>query len=345
MSAEQQKTMPPVSVAHAVRDANGKRAQTERTPSPIDARREFEALVAAFRRASMARYIDPKSDFGFKRLFGSEDNKEILKQFLYDVLALPHPIVDLNFLPTEQLPPTSDQRRGIYDVYCTDSQGQRFFVEMQKGHQIHVKERALFYSTFPITHQSARGEGWAFDLLPVYCLVILNFTLDEMDEETGPNHPEALRRVQLVETGRGQIFYDKLTYVWVEIPKFNKALTDDLTPAEQWLYFLKHLPALQEIPAELAREPFATAFAIAEESALSTEEYWQYEVSLKAARDLNAQLASARLRGMAEGREEGREKGREEERRAIARALLAQGVARRLIAQTTGLPEESLDEL
>ena len=77
----------------------------------------------------MARYIDPKTDFGFKRLFAQEDSKDILKQFLFDVLPLTHPIQELSYIPNEQLPQSADERVGVYDVYCTDVLGQRFIVE------------------------------------------------------------------------------------------------------------------------------------------------------------------------------------------------------------------------
>lgn len=78
----------------------------------------------------MGRYIDPRTDFGFKRLFGQEDGKDILKQFLFDVLDLPHPIAELNYIPSEQLPSSPAKRRGIYDIYCVDTMGRRFIVEM-----------------------------------------------------------------------------------------------------------------------------------------------------------------------------------------------------------------------
>lgn len=94
----------------------------------------------------MAKYIDPRTDFGFKRLFGQEDSKEILKQFLFDVLNLPYPIEELTYIPLEQLPKSATDRRGIYDVYCIDRMGNRFIVEMQQGDQANVKERALYYT-------------------------------------------------------------------------------------------------------------------------------------------------------------------------------------------------------
>ncbi len=249
----------------------------------------------------MARYIDARTDFGFKRLFGQEDSKDILKQFLFDVLALTQPIQELSYIPVEQLPRSSEDRRGIYDVYCVDTVGRRFIVEMQQGHQLNIKERALYYSTFAVTYQAQRGADWQFNLLPVYCIAILDFLMID-------DGKEYLRRIQLMDISAKTVFYDKLTFVFIELLKFDRPL-DELNAVDKWVYLLKHLPELQKIPAELAAEPFAKAFAIAEESALSPEDRWLYEGSLKQARIFNAQLAAAQEDGMAQGMEKGMEKG------------------------------------
>lgn len=292
----------------------------------------------------MPRYIDLRTDFGFKRLFGQEDSKDILKQFLVDILALPYPIAELTYIPVEQLPASPAERRGIYDVYCVDTMGQRFIVEMQQVRQLHIKERALYYSTFAITYQAQRGADWQFNLLPVYCIAILDFTFieEELDDQ------RYYRQVQLADSATGKVFYDKLTFVYIELPKFNQPLAD-ATAADKWIYLLKHLPELQQIPAELAAEPFTDAFAIAEEAALSPEERYYYEGSLKQARIANAELAAAREDAIKEGREqglkegleaglkEGLEAGREAQAIAIARAMLDRGLDSAEIAALTGI--------
>ncbi|MEZ4863891.1 MAG: Rpn family recombination-promoting nuclease/putative transposase [Caldilineaceae bacterium] len=285
----------------------------------------------------MARYIDPKTDFGFKRLFAQEESKDILRQFLFDVLALQHPIQELSYIPNEQLPPTADERIGVYDVYCTDVIGQRFIVEMQRGSQTFIRDRVLYYSTFPIAQQAKKGTGWQFELLPIYCIAILNFAID--------TESDYLRRVQLMDTKAKQVFYDKLTYVYVELPKFGKAADELTTPADRWIYLLKYMPELQDIPAELANEPFTHAFAVAEEAALSPRERILYETSLKSARDAYAEIMSARQKGMEEGRKEGHEAGRLEEKKATARAMRDNGLELTLIIQITGLSAEEITRL
>jgi predicted transposase/invertase (TIGR01784 family) len=317
----------------------------------------------------MTRYIDPKTDFGFKRLFGQEDSKDILKQFLFDVLALPYPIQDLSYIPNEQLPTVPGERVGVYDVYCVDALGRRFIVEMQRGWQLHIKDRVLYYCVFPILHQGRKGGQWGFELVPIYCIAIINFALE--NDETDLSY---LRRVQLMDTDSKEVFYDKLTFVYVELPKFHLTPEQLTSEADKWIYLLKYMPELQDIPAELTTEQFAHAFEIARETALSEEERWQYEMSLKKERDTYATVESARIKGLEEGRAEGIqqgieqgiqqgieqgiqqgieqgiqqgiEQGLEQGRRgavlATAQSMLARGLAISLIAEVTGLTEAEI---
>jgi predicted transposase/invertase (TIGR01784 family) len=287
----------------------------------------------------LPRYIDPTTDFGFKRLFGQEDSKEILKAFLEATLDLPRPIAELTYMPAEQLPTAQEERTGIYDVYCVDSEGQRFIVEMQRARQLHFKERSLYYVTFPIVQQVQRGKtAFPFLLLPVYCVAVLNFPMDDDSRH--------LRRIQLRDSETGTLFYDKLTFVYIELPKFHGALEHGLSPADQWVYLLRHMPALMDIPTELDHEPFTSAFDIARYAALSSAEQMVYERSLQRTLDERAVAIAAREEGREEGRQEGLEQGRQEGMKQakfeMARTMLAQGIDRATVAQVTGL---SADEL
>lgn len=274
----------------------------------------------------MGRYIDLRTDFGFKRLFGQEDSKGILKRFLYDVLRLPHPIQELVYISPEQLPTSPDDRVGIYDVYCVDTSGRRFIVEMQKNWQTYFKERTLYYCVFPILHQARKGKEWQFELLPIYCIAVQDFNMDD-DERY-------LRRVQLADVDTGDIFYDKLTFVYVELPKFRRSAAELTDEADKWIYLLKNMPELQDIPAELADQPFTQAFHIAEEAALSTRERMLYEASLKRAPDELASLQGALQKGQ--------EQGRSEAMREIGRSMLARGLDLALVLELTGLTEDEL---
>ncbi len=273
-----------------------------------------------------SRYIDPTTDFGFKRLFGEEDSKEILKAFLDAILELPHPIADLNYIPTEQRPASADERAGIYDVYGVDTEGQRFIVEMQRGRQIHVKERSLYYATFPITQQVQRGEVlYLYRLLPIYVITVLNFGLD--------SDPRHRRRIQLCDVATGQPFYTGLTFVYIELPKFQTTLDPSLSLADKWMYMLRNLPALMDIPSELDQMPFTEVFRRAEEAALSPAERERYERSRKETLDEQGRIITAHQEGRAEGI------------LSIARQMLADGEDRAKIARYTGLTLVELERI
>lgn len=125
-----------------------------------------------------AKYINPFTDFGFKKIFGEEASKPLLIDFLNALLRQTHQIIDLNFKNTEQLGQTEADRKAVYDIYCEDENGEKFIVELQKAKQNYFKERTIYYSTFPIREQAERGE-WNYNLKAVYCIGILDFTFDD----------------------------------------------------------------------------------------------------------------------------------------------------------------------
>jgi len=246
----------------------------------------------------MSRYIEPTTDFGFKKLFGEEGSKNVLKSFLFHILELESPIIDISFLTQEQLPDSQYERIGIYDIYCIDEKDNRFIVEMQKVKQIYFKDRALYYSTFPISQQAEKG-GWNYRLNPVYCIGVLDFTFAE--------DKRYLRRIQLSDGETHEIFYDKLTFVFIELPKFDKELIELKNDADKWIYFLRHLSELNEIPSEFSdNTEMDEAFHIAEIAAMTGDERYQYEDSLKRLRDEYSVLQTVRVEGITVGRVAGK---------------------------------------
>lgn len=175
-----------------------------------------------------------------------------------------------------------------------------------------------------------RGETqFPYRLLPVYVIGVLSFTIDAT-----PGHQ---RRVQLCDLVTGKAFYDKLTFLYIELPKFQGTLNQGLSLADQWVYLLRHMPALLDIPAELDKAPFTQAFKLAEEAALSPEDRARYERSWKDEMDERAHIMTAQLTGI--------EIGAAQTKVSIARALLAAGVDRATILHATGLTEEELSQL
>ena len=118
-----------------------------------------------------AKYINPFTDFGFKKIFGEEASKPLLLDFLNAILPENDQIVSLSFKNNEQLGQTEFDRKAIYDIYCENEKGEKFIVELQKAKQNYFKDRTIYYSTFPIQEQAERGE-WNYNLKSVYCIGI-----------------------------------------------------------------------------------------------------------------------------------------------------------------------------
>ena len=190
------------------------------------------------------RYINPYTDFGFKILFGTEMNKELLISFVNSLFKGKEVITDLTYLNTEHLGTSEYDRRAVFDVYCENEKGEKILIEMQRGEQQFFKDRSLYYATFPIREQGEKGE-WNYRLKAVYVIGILNFTFDHQDE--GYFHHE----VQLMDTQTKTVFYDKLTFIYLEMPKFNKTENELDGMFEKWLFVLRNLSRLMERPLAL----------------------------------------------------------------------------------------------
>ena len=285
------------------------------------------------------RYVNFYTDFAFKKLFGTEMNKDLLISFLNALLQGREVVLDVNYLNTEHLGTQEYDRRAVFDVYCKNDKGEVFLVEMQKGEQQFFKDRSIYYSTFAIREQAPRGE-WNYELKGVYTIGILNFCFDK--EREGTYYHE----VKLMDTATKEVFYDKLVFIYLEMPKFTKQENELESLFDKWLYVIRNLAALMERPRVLQEKVFAHLFEAAEIAKFSRVERYEYEESLKAYRDWFSVMATAEVRGEERGKEkglkEGLEKGRIEERLRNARGLKARGVDAEIIAQVTGL---SVDDI
>ena len=189
-------------------------------------------------------------------------------------------------------------RKAVFDVYCENEQGEKFLVEMQKGEQQFFKDHSVFYSTFPIREQAKRG-NWDYELKAVYTVGILNFVFDDKDDEYF--HHE----VKLMDIQTKEVFYDKLTFVYLEMPKFNKQEHELVTMFDKWLFVLRNLATLLERPAALQERVFTRLFETAEIAKFSKRELYEYENSLKNFRDMYSVITTAEMKGETGGRAEG----------------------------------------
>ncbi|MDX2043127.1 MAG: Rpn family recombination-promoting nuclease/putative transposase [Acidobacteriota bacterium] len=272
------------------------------------------------------KYLNPFTDFGFKKLFGNEPNKDLLIDFLNQLLPPHHQIQELTYARNEQVGRNEFDRRAIFDLFCTSPSGERFIVEMQRAKQNYFKDRSVFYSTFPIQEQAPRGD-WNYQLAPVYLVGILDFVFAEDKDDT-----EVCHRVQLKDQVN-RVFYEKLMLIYLEMPKFTKTEDELETPFDKWLYVLKHLPRLTERPAKLQERVFARLFEAAEIGKFNRAELELYEDSLKVYRDLKNVIDTAR------------DDGEKKKALEIARKALAKNYSFADIAELTGLSEEEIESL
>ena len=280
-----------------------------------------------------ATYLNPFTDFGFKKLFGEEYNKDLLIDFLNQLLKNEQGrIKTLTYLKNEHLGRSEADRRAVFDLYCENEQGDRFIVEIQKSKQKFFKDRALYYSTFPIAEQGKAGD-WDFELKAVYTVAILDFVFDD-----DKNDSEKYRYdVKLTDIETSKVFYDKLTFIYLEMPKFEKTLEQLESRFDKWLYVLKNLERLHDIPEKFRDRIFRKLFAAAEIAKFTPEEASAYEDSLKVYRDLKNSIDTAR--------EEGREEGHEEAMAEAAMKMLNKGLSLEVILDITGLTAEQIERL
>ncbi len=291
---------------------------------------------------SQTRYVNFYTDFAFKKLFGTEVNKDLLISFLNSLFDGKEVIEDLQYLNAEHLGHAMAERKAVFDVYCKNDKGEKFLIEMQKAEQSYFIDRSIYYSTFPIQEQAPKGK-WNFELKRVYTIGILNFIFNEKD----PNYMH--HEVKLMEINKKEIFFDKLTYIYLEMPKFRKEKSELVTVFDKWLYAIKHLGDLEERPAELKEAIFKRLFEQAEIANFTAEERYDYRESQKNFWDLNNVIETAemkgRVKGIAEGRAEGIAEGEYNKALDIARNLKSYGMPMSQIIAMTGLSEDDINVL
>lgn len=275
------------------------------------------------------KYINPFTDYGFKKLFGEIPNKDLLLDFLNELLKEEQGLItDLTYLKSENLGDTDLDRKAIFDIYCENERGEKFIVELQKAKQNFFKDRTVFYATFPIREQAKRAE-WNFELKAVYTIAILDFVFEEDKSEKQKFRYD----VKLTDIETKKVFYDKLTFIYLEMPKFNKTVEQLETRFDKWLYVLKNLNRLHKVPDKLHEKIFEKLFETAEIAKFTPEQVQSYEDSLKYYRDIKNSLDTAK------------EEGKIEEKQLIAKNLLNENVDVNLISAVTGLTVEQISKL
>ncbi len=288
------------------------------------------------------KYINPFTDYGFKRLFGEELNKDLLLDFLNELLqAEQGRITEITYLKTDKLGTSEDERKAIFDLYCENERGEKFIVELQKTKQKFFKDRTIYYSSFPIRESALRGSDWNFELKAIYTIAILDFVFDEDKDQKD----KYLYNVKLSDIETNKVFYDKLTFVYLEMPKFNKTIYELETRFDKWLYIIRNLNKLDRIPEQLKENTFERLFELAEIAKFSNEEVRTYEDSLKTYRDLKNSIDTAREEGELIGKIEGKKEGILEGKIEVVKNALKEKMSVDVIIKLTGLTENEINTI
>jgi predicted transposase/invertase (TIGR01784 family) len=288
-----------------------------------------------------AIYMDPFTDYGFKKLFGEEDSKVYLIDFLNSVLTgfLPE-ISELNYSKNEHLGNKAIDRNAVFDLYCKSPKGERFIIELQKVKQDYFTQRSLFYSTFAIQEQAKKG-NWDFNLAPVYCIGILNFALNDTPNHSQKNANKYITKAKILDIETHATVIEELNFAFIECSKFDKSLHKNSSKQDKWLYVLSHLANLSDMPTVLSEPLFEDFFQKANVLKLPLKQQSLYNASLSYARDLH----NIEAQNYAKGKEEGIAEGKKAAALQIAQALKKQGLEGAVIMNITGLTADDINQI
>lgn len=278
----------------------------------------------------MGRFIDPRVDWAFKRIFGSEDTKECLITFLNGLFEDELVIKDVTFAKTEKLGLRPDDRGVVFDVYCVTNEGKHIIVEMQKKEQEYFADRALYYTARAIVQQGVRGI-WDYHLAPVYTVCFMDFVSES---------PMLKFRTDLVLTDlqTRQRVSDRIRIVYLQLPLFDKHTEAECMDIfDCWIYIMKNMNMFEQMPFSEKYPVFRKLAEIGDLRKLSREELELYDEDIKNMRDIYATRKFDEKRGM--------EKGMAKEKIATAYRLLSMGLSEAQVSTATELPLEEIQKI
>ena len=295
----------------------------------------------------MSKFINPYTDFGFKLIFGSEINKELIISFLNGVLQN-EVIVDITFRNVEMPGLSHDFRRIVFDIFCENEKGEFFIVEMQRSPQKYFSDRVLYYASFAIQQQTylmkermqmqpeELQKRWVYNIRKVYVVCILNYVME-------PDYPEKYRwDIVRMDRELKVPFSETLNEVYLEMPKFVLSLSDCDTIYKKWLYVLNNIDIMERLPEELNNQIFRKLKSIVEIERMNPDERLAYELSLSAERDLYACMSTQFEKGEAVGEAKGEARGEAKGKADTARNMKRMGMDISAITQCTGLSKEMI---
>ena len=285
-----------------------------------------------------SKFLNPRNDLAFKRIFGSEKNKDILIHFLNDILDRSCPIEDVKFLKTTQDPEIAPLRVSIVDVMCEDQNKNRFIIEMQLSHEKGFDRRALYYAARAYCSQRTKNKRF-HDLKDVYFLAITDFA-------PFPKKKAWLSRIGLKDLDTNEHDIEAVQLFFMQLPLFKKTKKDLKTMSlrEKWAYYFKYAEeTTEEDLKKIIGKDFIIqrAYEELDRFGWSEKELNNYEsVEMKKAAD-----AAVKEAAFEKGEEKGLEKGRDERAKEIALAMLKENLPLDQISKLTGLSVEEIKTL
>lgn len=296
-------------------------------------------------------FLNPKTDFAFKKIFGSEESRDILLSFLNALLGLktPYRLIDVTILDPYLAPRIRGMKESYLDVRAKDETGKSYIIEMQVLNVAGFEKRILYNACKAYAGQLGSGEDYHL-LTDVIAITITDFIMF-------PDMEAISNRFKL-RADAGEVYNDDLELVFAELPKFIKAEAELETELDRWYYFLKHAETLDAVPGSLeVEQSIAHAFELANKAALTPEELDDQERREIYIQDQRGaiQLAEQRAReeglkeglkeGLEEGLKEGLEEGRELERNEMVLKAYRSGMTSKRIAKVFNLDLSEVEQL
>lgn len=277
-------------------------------------------------------FLSPTIDIAFKKLFGSQERKELTISFLNSVLERKEGelITHVQINDNANIPETFDKKVSFVDVNCTDQSGKRYIIEVQVVNERNFIERSQYYTSFFLSRQLEPRAPYQ-KLVPVIFVGVVCFDLFD--------HTNYLSHHLIMDNKTCEQTMDLLEFHYIELSKFHKTLDELTADVDKWIYFLKEADRLDEIPRQLQSiEEMVEAFSILERARWTEGEFMEYMVEVdKWRRTEGAYQALFEI-----GREEGRAEGLIEAKIEVARTMLMNSIDDQMIAKLTGLSIETI---
>lgn len=290
----------------------------------------------------ISKFLDPKNDFAFKKIFGTEKNKDILIHFINDMLTFKggHPIEDVTFLKTDQNPDIAIYKMSIVDVLCRDKYGNQYIVEMQVAKDRGFEKRAQYYASKAYISQSCVGDQY-HHLREVIFVAIADFIIFPKKKAFKSDHV-------ILDLDTHEHDLKDFSFTFLELPKFKKNIDELHNIVDKWMYFFKHAAETKEKDlSKLVGQDQILERAYEELNCCSWNEVElrTYDQERKYISVYHGQMAQKFDEGIEKGKAEGREEGRLEERIDMAKAMHMKGIKLDAIGDITGLSEDELRKI